>query len=145
MPNLIFSTPHRSPTPSQEDYLEAIYELQHGGQPARLSAIAARLGVRRSSVSEAMRALVRRGWIRHEAYGRAVLTPRGQRIARRTVERHRVFRAFFEALGFRPREADRAACLMEHVAPSGTEKRLAKWLMIMRPRIRTTLPLLDDQ
>lgn len=122
-------------TASEEDYLEAVYALQRIGGPVRTSAIADALGVRRASVSVALRRLAQRGLVEHDAYGTTVLTPLGRRLARSVSRRHRVLREFFEdILGLDPAESESAACAMEHAAPATLPSRLAALTKLLRAR-----------
>lgn len=138
----------RAETPlsaSQEDYLEAIYHLVRDGRAARASDIAARLHVRRSSVSVAVRGLAARGMVEHSSYGLTTLTRRGLAAARDVAGRHRSLREFLEGvLGLPPEQAERTACAMEHGAPRELPRRLASLTRILRTepdllrRIRST-------
>ncbi len=105
---------------SLEDYLEAIYHLEHENRVARAAEIALRLGVSRPSVTGALKALRLRGFIHYDPYTHITLTAQGKRIAADVVRRHTILKDFLvKVLSVPPAEAEHAACRMEHVL--GTE------------------------
>lgn len=126
----------RALSASQEDYLEAIYHLVRGQRRvARTSDIADRLGVRRSSVTGALRGLAARGLIDHSAYGTTTLTPRGRAAARGVAGRHRSLKDFLQTvLGLPPKAAERSACAMEHAAPPELQERLVALTEVLKKR-----------
>ena len=111
-------------TPSMEDYLEAIANLQEEGKVVRVNQISQRLGVKMSSVTSALKKLSEQGLVEHERYGYVGLTTEGNRIAGGVVQRHRALSHFFvEALDIDPKTAEEDACKIEHViSPLGLER-----------------------
>lgn len=101
---------------SAEDYLEAIGELCGLHGHAQVSSIAERLGVRKPSVTAALRKLAAEGLITYAPYAPVVLTEKGQEYAARVMSAHRTLRRFMhEVAGLSPERADETACLMEHM------------------------------
>ncbi len=101
---------------SAEDYLEAVGSLCREVGCAQVSEIAARLGVRKPSVTAAMRHLAALGLIEYRPYAPIHLTEQGRRYADEVISAHSILRRFFiEAAGLSPERADEAACQMEHV------------------------------
>ncbi len=101
---------------SAEDYLEAIGSLCRESGCAQVSDIAARLGVRKPSVTAAMRHLATLGLIEYRPYAPIHLTEQGRRYADEVISAHSTLRRFFiETAGLSPERADAAACQMEHV------------------------------
>ncbi len=101
---------------SAEDYLEAIGSLCRQSGCAQVSDIAAKLGVRKPSVTAAMRHLAALGLIEYRPYAPIHLTEQGQRYADEVISAHSVLcRFLIEAAGLTPQRADEAACQMEHV------------------------------
>ena len=101
---------------SAEDYLEAIGLLckQHGA--AQVSDIAQMLGVKKPSVTAAMRRLAEAGLIDYHQYAPIQLTEAGTRYAERVIVSHNILHRFMtEMAGLAPERADEAACLMEHI------------------------------
>ena len=105
-------------TASLEDYLEAIFNIIAEKQAVRPKDIAKRLNVGNSSVTGALRALADKDLIRYAPYDVITLTHAGSNLAKDVVRRHEVLRDFFvHVLAVEAKEADNAACEMEHSIP----------------------------
>jgi DtxR family Mn-dependent transcriptional regulator len=103
---------------SLEDYIETIYHIIEEKLVARSKEIAARLNVSRASVTEALRALSRKGLINYEPYEAITLTSQGKRAARDVIFRHQALKQFFiEVLALDEAIAEDGACRIEHAAP----------------------------
>ncbi len=101
---------------SEEDYLEAILQLERSSRVARVSEIAVRLNVSRPSVTGALKNLVGLGLVSHARYGHATLTEEGTKIAREVERRHMAIRDFLtDVLGIEAQKAETTACRLEHV------------------------------
>ena len=117
---------------SLEDYLEAIWQLGRERPAARASDIAKRLGVKRSSVTGALRALAEKGLIHYSPYDFITLTPAGEQAAQDVAGRHEVLRDFFvRVLSVSDREAEEAACRMEHALSPALRRRLTAFARFM--------------
>jgi DtxR family Mn-dependent transcriptional regulator len=115
-------------TASQEDYLEAIYHISAKKMAARAKDIAERLGVRGSSVTGALRSLGSLGLINYAPYDLITLTEEGKVVAAEIVRRHSALERFLvNVLGIDEKEADEAACKMEHAVPKPIIERLVKY------------------
>ena len=115
-------------TASQEDYLEAIYNISAEKMAARAKDIAMKLDVRASSVTGALRNLGAMGLINYAPYDLITLTSEGKTVAEEIVKRHEALQKFLiNVLGIDPKEADEAACRMEHSVPKAIIERLAKY------------------
>ena len=112
---------------SMENYLEAVYELSVGEGGARVSDIAARLGVSKASVNSAMNALHQRGLVENEKYREIYLTEEGLRVARLTSQKHVILQTLLHrVIGVDSQQASEDACAMVHViSEESTEKILA--------------------
>lgn len=112
-------------TASLEDYLEAIYHIIAEKQAARPKDIARRLRVSNASVTGALRTLADKALINYAPYDLITLTPGGSEAAKDVVRRHEVLRDFFvKVLSVEYRDADEAACRMEHSIPRVILERL---------------------
>ena len=107
-------------TQSLEDYLEAIYVRIVGGKPAQVRDVARMLSVKMPSVVKAVRELMKMGRVTQEPYSNIELTAKGERLARHVLGRHTLIREFLMKLGVTRRNADRDACLMEHILSAET-------------------------
>ncbi len=105
-------------TASLEDYLEAIFHIIAEKQAVRPKDIAKRLKVSNSSVTGALRSLADKELINYAPYDVISLTPTGRIAAKDVIRRHEVLRDFFvKVLAVEERDADKAACEMEHSIP----------------------------
>lgn len=103
---------------SLEDYIEAIYHIIEEKLVARSKEIAAKLSVSRASVTEALRALSRRGLINYAPYEAITLTDEGKIVAEDVIFRHEALKRFFiEVLAIDTTIAEEGACRIEHSAP----------------------------
>jgi len=87
------------PTPSMEDYLENIYKLINQKGYARVSDIAEALEVHPSSVTKMVQKLDRGKYLVYEKYRGLVLTPKGQKMGKRLVDRHQLLEEFLRIIG----------------------------------------------
>ncbi len=107
-------------TQSLEDYLEAIYLCVLEGKKAQVRDIARRLGVKMPSVVKALHELKRLELAVQEPYAPIELTAKGARVAKSVLSRHHLLRAFLLKLGVSKKNADKDACLMEHILSAET-------------------------
>ena len=115
-------------TASQEDYLEAIYHISAEKMAARAKDISTYLNVRASSVTGALRSLAKLGLVNYAPYDLITLTEDGKVVATDVVHRHQALKEFLiNVLGVETKEADEAACQMEHSIPKGIVERLVKY------------------
>ena len=114
---------------SQEDYLETIYDVVSEKGAARATDIARRRKVAASSVTVALRTLVKLGLVNHEPYDIITLTPEGEELARSISGNHSVFKEFLvTVLSIDPETADMCACGIEHVIPEEVVRRFRQYL-----------------
>lgn len=114
---------------TMENYLEAIYELSRGGTGARVSDIAARLGVTKASTNSAMTTLSEKGLVVNERYKEVFLTPEGLKLAELTSRKHHVIQHFLiRILKVNPSIAENDACAIEHVISSDSIEAMQKYL-----------------
>jgi DtxR family Mn-dependent transcriptional regulator len=107
-------------TQSLEDYLESIYMLIEAGKSAQVRDVARRLPVKMPSVVKAVRELKKLGLVTQEPYSNIELTQKGVRVAKHVLSRHTLIRAFLIKLGVSRANADKDACLMEHILSAET-------------------------
>lgn len=114
---------------SLEDYLETIYEIIEEKQGVKAVEISRRLGVSRSSVTEALKNLADKKLVNYGRYDIISLTPTGEKVAQKVQLRHRVLYEFFvEILGLDREEAEENACRIEHVISEDVLKRLVSFI-----------------
>ncbi|MFP4215779.1 MAG: DtxR family transcriptional regulator [Phycisphaerae bacterium] len=114
---------------SLEDYLEAIFRIVQEKSAARAKDIGKRLNVSRSSVTGALHALAERELINYAPYDVITLTDKGRVVAEDVVRRHEVLRDFFvKVLAIDRKDADAAACKMEHAIPETVLERFVEFV-----------------
>ncbi|HRY54216.1 MAG TPA: metal-dependent transcriptional regulator [Spirochaetia bacterium] len=112
-------------TESLEMYLETISLLHDRMRIARVTDIAAELGVSKPSVHAALHELERRGLARHEHYGEVHLSAEGREAAAEIRGRHELLAAFLrEVVGVSPQTAERDGCRIEHYLSEETMERI---------------------
>ena len=114
---------------SLEDYIEAIAHIVHEKKVARGKEIAKRLKVSRASVTEALRALSKKGLVNYEPYEVITLTPKGLEVAEDVIRRHEALKDFFvKVLAIDDTIAEESACRIEHAAPPEVIDRLIRFV-----------------
>lgn len=111
-------------TQSLEDYLEAIYMLIAGEHPAQVRDVARMLAVKMPSVVKALHELKKLGLVTQQPYAAIELTAKGRRVAKLVLGRHTLIRDFLMKLGVSRKNADKDACLMEHILSAETIDRI---------------------
>lgn len=105
---------------SAENYLETILILQKRNGMVRSVDIASELSFSKPSVSVAMKNLRLNGYIEIDRDGHISLLEKGQEIAEKIYERHRLLSDYLTALGVDPVVAKEDACRIEHVISNET-------------------------
>lgn len=99
---------------SAEDYLEAMVMMRERHGYIRSVDVAEQLGVTKPSVSYAVKRLRENGYLLMDADGRITLTDKGEEIAQRIYERHRVLTEYLIEIGVSDVVAREDACKIEH-------------------------------
>ena len=99
-----------------EDYLKVIYaHTEWQPEPITTGALAARLGLAASSVTEMVKKLVVQGLVVHEPYGAVELTRDGTALALRMIRRHRLIETWLvNHIGYTWDEVHDEAEVLEH-------------------------------
>jgi DtxR family Mn-dependent transcriptional regulator len=105
-----------TPPTAIEDYVKVIYShTEWQPEPISTGALAARLGLAASSVTEMVKKLVAQGLVAHEPYGAVELTEDGVALAVRMVRRHRLIETWLvRSMGFGWDEVHDEAEVLEH-------------------------------
>ena len=112
-----------------EDYLTAVLELESRNRVARVSDIAAEMGVQMPTVTGALKHLAEHGLVNYEPYQFVTLTGQGRELAESLVRAHEVLQQFLlGVLGVPADVAERDACGMEHAVSSETLERLIQFV-----------------
>lgn len=99
-----------------EDYVKTIYSFGEWDEtPATPSALASKLGLAASTVTEMVKKLAASGLVEHVPYGAITLTAEGRTLALRMVRRHRLIETWLvESFGYRWDEVHDEAEVLEH-------------------------------
>lgn len=99
---------------STEDHLERMQELVDLKGYARVSDMAASLGLSRSAVSNMVRRLARRGFVNYEKYRGFTLTPEGRAVANHIKVRHETLAELLHLLGLSAETVEQEVEVIEH-------------------------------
>ncbi len=114
---------------SMQDYLETILELSEEETSVRITDIANRLNIAKSSVNQTIGKLKDMGLVEQQTYGPVELTESGMKYAHKVKQNHIKLKQFLiKTLGVDPEIAEKDACLMEHAVSSQTMERLTEFL-----------------
>ena len=113
-------------TPAMEDYLEAILTIKQQHGYVRCVDVAEQLGVKKPSVSRAVKELSRSDHLVKNADGTLSLTETGLQLAEQIYEKHRFFTERLIAAGVDPKTAEQDACGIEHVISAESFQKLKK-------------------
>ncbi len=114
---------------NMEDYLEAISLVANEKGLAHITDIRDVLGVKTPSVTGAVNALAKEGYLIHEPYQGVELTAKGRRAAEDVKKRHAILSRFLtQVIGVSPKTADIDACKMEHTISRETLEKLHDYL-----------------
>jgi len=117
---------------SLQDYLEAVYLVVQRHGVARMKEIAGLVGVGKSSVTGAIRALAERGLVNYDPYQYVTLTEKGKMAGREVARRHRILKQFLEkVLAVPEAEAEHVACKMEHAIKGAVLERFVRFLQFV--------------
>ncbi|MBD3426790.1 MAG: MarR family transcriptional regulator [Candidatus Omnitrophica bacterium] len=127
------NTKKKKLTSSMEDYLEAIAAIKAEKGVARVKDISKMMGVKKPSVTSAVKSLCERGLIIHERYGYVDLTRQGEKLARSIRRKHDTLVRFISRiLGVDRKIAAADACKIEHHISPETFERLTKFVEFVK-------------
>jgi len=112
-----------------QDYLKAIYKVEHSEQRCTPSVVAERLGVSNAAVTKMIKRLQELNLAEYTRNQEITLTPAGQKIALETIRHHRLLELYLmEALGYTWDQVDGEAEKLEHVISEEFEDRIDAFL-----------------
>ncbi|MFZ9701171.1 MAG: metal-dependent transcriptional regulator [Flavobacteriales bacterium] len=118
------------PTPAEENYLKAIFKLS--GELRRsvsTNDLAEELNSKASSVTDMLKKLHDKKWVKYQPYQGAVLSRKGHLIAANVVRKHRLWEVFLvETLNFKWDEIHDIAEQLEHIVDEKLFHRLDEFL-----------------
>ncbi len=130
---------------SLEDYLECIYNIIQEKQGVKAIEISRRLGVGRSSVTEALKVLAGKNLVNYGRYDVLSLTPEGEKVAQDIIFRHDTLKEFFnKILGLSEKNADQEACKVEHVLDKETVRHFTSFIEYHKKNINQDALYLEN-
>jgi DtxR family Mn-dependent transcriptional regulator len=116
-------------TASMEDYLKAVYKLEHDGAPVTTQRLAEELQFSGPSVTNMVKRLAELRLLTHNPYHGVHLTQAGQQVALEVVRHHRLLELYLsEALGYDWDQVHAEAERLEHHVSEELEARMEKVL-----------------
>lgn len=116
-------------TVAEENYIKAIYKLAERNDIVTTKDIADRVNTKPSSVSDMLKKLADKKYINYEKYQHISLTKLGEKIALKTIRKHRLWEVFLvEKLGFGWDEIHPIAEELEHINSDELVDRLDNFL-----------------
>jgi len=120
-------------SPSLQDYLEAILNLSREEKTVRITDIAKKLKVTKTSVVQAVNALQDLNLVVQEKYGPVILTEKGEEEATEVWAKHQILYDFLaNVLKVEAEVAEKDACDIEHVVSPQTVGRLVEFLNLYK-------------
>ena len=105
-----------------EDYLKTILGMTENSGGVRNTDLAKKLGIKKPSVTSAVKQLEEEGYVSRTENVSIILTASGMQIAKDTVRRHSTFVELLTSQGVELEIAERDACELEHdVSPESYE------------------------
>ncbi|OGO39069.1 MAG: hypothetical protein A2147_07355 [Chloroflexi bacterium RBG_16_57_8] len=112
-----------------EEYLKTLYAITVDGKAASTSEISRRLGIAPASVTEMLKKLDEKGYVKYSPYQGAVLTGAGLNAGERITRHHRLLERFlYDVLKLDKDAVHAQACEMEHTLNDETGRALCKSL-----------------
>jgi len=117
------------PRKSVEDYLKIVYEISREEKVVHTSKISKALQVAPSSVTEMLKKLATKDYVKYSPYQGTTLTKKGQKIAEKTTRKHRLLEKFLhDVLKIDKIKVHQQACEMEHTLSDDAEESLCRFL-----------------
>lgn len=114
---------------SEENYIKAIYHLQHTDGTVTTNELAAELKTKPASVTDMMKKLKTKKLVHYQAYHGFRLTAHGEKLALLIIRRHRLWEFFLaEKLKFSWEEVHVVAEDLEHVSSKKLIDKLDEYL-----------------
>ena len=112
-----------------QDYLKAIYHLQHDGGRVSVTALAREQKVAAASASGMVKKLAALGLVEHAPYRGVRLTRAGEKVAVEVIRHHRLLELYLaETLGVAVDDVHAEADKLEHVLSEELEARIDRAL-----------------
>ena len=119
----------RTHTETEENYLKCVLRHSRPGERVSTSTIAQDLGTTPASVTDMLKKLSDKGYVKYTRYRGVTLTGDGEKIALRIVRKHRLWEVFLvEKLGFSWDNVHDVAEQLEHIDSPELVRRIDAFL-----------------
>ncbi len=116
-------------SPSLENYLEEMLLLEEEKKEVRVTDLAERLDIAKSSVNQAVSRLAKSKLVECSRYSPIRLTPAGRQKAKEICNKHFLLKSFLEdILQVNASVAEVEACRMEHILSRETLQKLKRFM-----------------
>lgn len=116
-----------------QEYIKVIFELEQEHRVARVTDIAEKRGVTKSSVSLVLNQLQKKDLVDRRQYGHITLTKSGRRLGNELWKRHEAITLFLQdVLGVPEKVAELDACKIEHDLSHQTWKELRRFVDVLQ-------------
>lgn len=103
-------------SPTEENYLKALFNLADSQGEITLSELASRLEVSLPTANSMVKSLQKSNWLNYEKYKPLTLTPEGRRLAASIIRKHRLTEMFLvDVMKFGWEEVHEVAEQIEHI------------------------------
>lgn len=111
-------------SPTEENYLKALFNLANSQGEITLSELASRLQVSLPTANSMVKSLQKSNWLKYEKYKPLILTPEGRLLAASIIRKHRLTEMFLvNVMKFGWEEVHEVAEQIEHIhAPKFFER-----------------------
>lgn len=114
---------------AKEDYIRAIYILNSHRIDATVTALAKKLNLRKSTVSESLKDLAAAGLVIAPPYGKVTLTAAGKKFGEKITFKHRLIEVFlYETLKMSKDSVHAEAEILEHAISDEVAEKLSVFL-----------------
>jgi DtxR family Mn-dependent transcriptional regulator len=114
---------------SVEDYLKALYILSRNGKAVSTTDVAEHFKIAPASVTEMLKKLAGKGYVKYSPYRGAQLTNKGFQAAEKIIRKHRLLERFLhDVLRIKNENVHSEACMMEHALSDEAEESLCRFL-----------------
>lgn len=116
-------------TPTEENYIKAIYHLQHIHEKVSTTLLSEEMNTRPASVTDMLKKLELKRIVHYQKYKGFILTELGNKTAINVIRKHRLWEYFLvHKLGFHWDEVHTMAEELEHITSSELTTRLDNFL-----------------
>lgn len=105
-----------------EEYLEIMYRKKQKSEKITTTSLANELSVSPASVSEMLKKLEKKGFVKVVPYSEAILTKKGEKAGKSILRKHHLLEDFLVRFGLERTTAHKNACALEHALSKKAER-----------------------